>query len=129
MKSVLVLYMSRGGHTARIARRICESVVAAGGRGEMMDINEADHEGVDWERYDVLAFGAPVLYGKRPQPEEVVVLQHVRGDGAIGDADVGLTCAEHDPHQLTHPAQRACAAPDRHFLNSLPSAEGRRQPT
>jgi len=63
MKSVLVLYMSRGGHTARIARRICESVAAAGGRAEMMDINEAAHEGVDWGRYDVVALGAPVLYG------------------------------------------------------------------
>jgi hypothetical protein len=63
MKSVLVLYMSRGGHTARIARRICEGVVAAGGRAEMMDINEAVHEGVDWGRYEVIAFGAPVLYG------------------------------------------------------------------
>jgi len=55
--------MSRGGHTARIARRICESVAAAGGKAEMMDINEASHEGVDWGRYDVLALGAPVLYG------------------------------------------------------------------
>jgi menaquinone-dependent protoporphyrinogen oxidase len=63
MKSVLILYMSRGGHTARIARRICEAIVAAGGRAETMDINEAAHEGVDWGRYDVVAFGAPVLYG------------------------------------------------------------------
>jgi menaquinone-dependent protoporphyrinogen oxidase len=63
MKSVLVLYMSRGGHTARIARRICEGVVEAGGRAEMMDINEAVHEGVAWGRYDVIALGAPVLYG------------------------------------------------------------------
>ena len=63
MKSVLVLYMSRGGHTARIARKICESIESAGGRGEMMDINEAAHEGVDWNRYDVIALGAPVLYG------------------------------------------------------------------
>ena len=63
MRSVLVLYMSRGGHTARIARRICESICAAGGRAEMMDINEASHEGVDWARYDVVALGAPVLYG------------------------------------------------------------------
>lgn len=63
MKSVLVLYMSRGGHTARIARRICESVAAAGGKAEMMDINEASHEGVDWGRYDIVALGAPVLYG------------------------------------------------------------------
>jgi len=63
VKSVLVLYMSRGGHTARIARRICESIAAAGGKAEMMDINEASHEGVDWGRYDVVAVGAPVLYG------------------------------------------------------------------
>jgi len=63
MKSVLVLYMSRGGHTARIARRICEGVAEGGGRAEMMDVNEAVHEGVDWGRYDVVAFGAPVLYG------------------------------------------------------------------
>ncbi len=63
MKSVLVLYMSRSGHTARIARRICEGIAEAGGRGEMMDINEAVHEGVDWARYDVVALGAPVLYG------------------------------------------------------------------
>jgi len=63
VKSVLILYMTRGGHTARIARRICESIAAAGGKAEMMDINEASHEGVDWGRYDVVAVGAPVLYG------------------------------------------------------------------
>lgn len=63
MKSVLVLYMSRGGHTARIARKLCQSIESAGGRGEMMDINEAVHEGVDWDCYDVIALGAPVLYG------------------------------------------------------------------
>jgi menaquinone-dependent protoporphyrinogen oxidase len=38
-------------------------VVAAGGRAEMMDINEAVHEGVDWSRYDVVVLGAPVIYG------------------------------------------------------------------
>lgn len=63
MKSVLVLYMSQGGHTARISRQICASIAAAGGQGEMMDINEAVHEGIDWDRYDVVALGAPVLYG------------------------------------------------------------------
>ncbi|HWJ07560.1 MAG TPA: menaquinone-dependent protoporphyrinogen IX dehydrogenase [Steroidobacteraceae bacterium] len=61
--SVLVLYMSRGGHTARIARRLCAGIDAAGGRGEMMCLLEADKEGVDWQRYDVVALGAPVLYG------------------------------------------------------------------
>ena len=30
MKSVLVLYYSHGGHTARIARRIWETIIAEG---------------------------------------------------------------------------------------------------
>jgi menaquinone-dependent protoporphyrinogen oxidase len=63
MKSVLILYMSRQGHTARVSRRICESITEAGGRADMMDIKEAVHEGVDWSRCDVVALGAPVLYG------------------------------------------------------------------
>jgi len=63
MKSVLVIYMSRQGHTARVARRLCESIVEAGGKATMMEVREATHEGVDWDRYDVVALGAPVLYG------------------------------------------------------------------
>lgn len=63
MKSVLVIYMSRQGHTARVARRLCESIVEAGGQATMMDVREATHEGVDWDRHDVVALGAPVLYG------------------------------------------------------------------
>lgn len=63
MRSVLVLYCSLRGHTARVARRICESVTAAGGRAEMMEVKEAAHEGVDWNRYDVVVVGAPVIYG------------------------------------------------------------------
>jgi len=59
--SVLVLYMLRGGHTARIARRICASIVAHGGHAEAMDLVEATHEGVDWPHYDLVAVGAPVL--------------------------------------------------------------------
>ncbi len=63
MRSVLILYMSRQGHTARVSRRLCESIASAGGQAEMMDLREASHEGVDWARYDVVALGAPVLYG------------------------------------------------------------------
>jgi len=63
MTSVLVLYWSRRGHTARVSRRICAAIVEAGGRAEMMHIEEAVHEGVDWDRYQVVALGAPVIYG------------------------------------------------------------------
>ena len=64
MTSVLILYMSRGGHTARIARQLCEHIGTRGHRAEMMDLVEAGHEGVAWDRHDVVVLGAPVLYGK-----------------------------------------------------------------
>ena len=50
MKSVLVLYYSHGGHTARIARRIWETIIAEGHKADLMGIVEADREGVDWNQ-------------------------------------------------------------------------------
>ncbi|MDH4106630.1 MAG: flavodoxin domain-containing protein, partial [Gammaproteobacteria bacterium] len=76
MTSVLILYMSRGGHTARIARRLRESIAAAGGQAETMDMIEAMREGVDWARYDVVAVGAPVLYGKYDRSVLEFVTRH-----------------------------------------------------
>jgi menaquinone-dependent protoporphyrinogen oxidase len=76
MTSVLILYMSRGGHTARIARRLCDSIANAGGRAEMMDLVEAAREGVDWPRFDVVVLGAPVLYGKYDASVMDFIAQH-----------------------------------------------------
>ena len=76
MTSVLILYMTRGGHTARIARRLCEHIGATGGRAEMMPLVEAEHEGVDWNRYDVVVLGAPVLYGKYDKSVIEFVTRH-----------------------------------------------------
>jgi len=61
--SVMLFYMSRMGHTARVARRIGESITAAGGRCETMPIHEAIYEGVNWDAADVVVVGAPVIYG------------------------------------------------------------------
>ena len=63
MKTVLVVYDSRSGHTARIARRIWETIIAEGHQADMMHVLEADREGVDWNKYDLVICGAPVLYG------------------------------------------------------------------
>lgn len=82
MKSVLVLYWSLRGHTARVSRRICDSIVAAGGRAEMMDLKEAIHEGVDWDRYDVVVLGAPVIYGVYDK----AILEFVKAQRARLDA-------------------------------------------
>lgn len=68
MKSVLVVYHSRDGHTARISRRIWETVIAEGNQADMMDVIEADREGLNWDKYDLVIVGAPVLYGKYAQP-------------------------------------------------------------
>ncbi len=63
MKKILILYMSRGGHTARIARTLMETILEAGGACDMMDLVEATHEGVEWDQYSAVVVGAPVLYG------------------------------------------------------------------
>ena len=63
-KCVLVVYDSRSGHTARIARRIWETIKAEGHEADLMNVVEADREGVDWNKYDTIVAGAPVLYGK-----------------------------------------------------------------
>ena len=61
MKTVLVLYQSRSGHTARIARRIWETVIAEGNQADLMDVVEADREGLDWNKYDLVIAGASLL--------------------------------------------------------------------
>lgn len=76
MKSVLVLYYSRSGHTARVARRIWETLVAEGNQADMMDVIEADREGVQWDKYDLYIVGCPVLYGTYPKPFYEFVGKH-----------------------------------------------------
>lgn len=78
MRSVLIMYMSRQGHTARISRRLCESIVDAGGQAQMMDLYEASHEGVDWDRWDVVVLGAPVLYGSYHKKVFSFIAEHKR---------------------------------------------------
>ena len=64
MKTVLVLYQSRSGHTARIARRIWETVIAEGNQADLMDVVEADREGLDWNK-------SRAAFGKRSSPKAI----------------------------------------------------------
>ncbi|BDM62564.1 protoporphyrinogen oxidase [Shewanella sp. NFH-SH190041] len=61
MKTVLILYFSRGGHTAKIANTIAEQIRLDGDQCDVVNIRD----GVEpqWDKYDVIALGAPVLYG------------------------------------------------------------------
>jgi len=63
MKNILVVYYSRQGHTARIVRTIVEKLRELGNNAEMMPVAEALREGIDWDKWDFIVFGTPVVYG------------------------------------------------------------------
>ena len=63
MTHALVTYYSHAGHTARIARVICETIRSEGAECDLMDLAEASREGVDWEKYDLVIVGAAIIYG------------------------------------------------------------------
>ena len=50
MTHALVTYYSHGGHTARIARVISETLRSEGATCDMMDMMEVVREGVAWEK-------------------------------------------------------------------------------
>jgi len=63
MIHALVVYYSCGGHTARIARVITETLCEQGAQCDMMDMTEGMREGIAWERYNLIIVGACVIYG------------------------------------------------------------------
>lgn len=62
MSKVLVLYYSRGGHTAQISRAIAQHITMSGGECDVVNIHDVKHD-IDWAQYHVIALGACVLYG------------------------------------------------------------------
>lgn len=63
MKNVLIAYYSHAGHTARIARTIYETIIAEGHHCDMMEMMECVREGVNWDKYDIVIVGSPIVYG------------------------------------------------------------------
>ncbi|QBF83070.1 menaquinone-dependent protoporphyrinogen IX dehydrogenase [Shewanella maritima] len=62
MANILVIYYSRGGHTAQISRAIAQQITA--GEHQCDVINLVEHKGeINWQQYDAVALGACVLYG------------------------------------------------------------------
>ncbi len=63
MKNILIVYYSRKGHTAKMVRVIAESLKEQGHNPEIFPVSEALLEGVDWDKYDFVLCGFPVIYG------------------------------------------------------------------
>ncbi|GAA4895534.1 menaquinone-dependent protoporphyrinogen IX dehydrogenase [Ferrimonas pelagia] len=76
MPGVLIVYMSRRGHTARVTRTLMSAIEAQGTECDMMDVVEAKHEGIDWDKYHTVVIGAPVLYGNFDDSVWAFIDQH-----------------------------------------------------
>ncbi len=63
MKKILIIYQSRAGHTARIARCLAKAIEDEGHQADVYPFMEAAREGVDFDAYDTVVVGCPVLYG------------------------------------------------------------------
>ncbi|MCL1143865.1 menaquinone-dependent protoporphyrinogen IX dehydrogenase [Shewanella gaetbuli] len=62
MTKVLVLYYSRGGHTAQISRAIAQQIMASGAECDVVNIHDVKNN-LEWSKYHAVALGACVLYG------------------------------------------------------------------
>ena len=63
MTRILVLYFTRGGHTAKIANAIAQQLTLRGAKVDLVDINSAAATRINWPDYQLVALGACVLYG------------------------------------------------------------------
>lgn len=63
MSHFLVLYYSRGGHTAKISQAIADRLSAQGHQCDRFAIQDIKTKTLDWDKYEAVALGACVLYG------------------------------------------------------------------
>ena len=63
MSKALILYFSRGGHTAQISKVIKEELEQNKHTCDVFNINSDLIHQIKWDTYDVVAFGSCVLYG------------------------------------------------------------------
>jgi len=75
-QSILILYYSRGGHTARIAEAMAQRISAQGHQCDVMHLNDVKSTAFDWSKYDAAALGACVLYGSYHRSVFEFVTQH-----------------------------------------------------
>ncbi|MCE9679677.1 menaquinone-dependent protoporphyrinogen IX dehydrogenase [Shewanella sp. AS1] len=61
MANVLIVYYSRGGHTAKITQAMAERIRSQGDQCDLVKVS--DGASIDWAKYHAVSLGACVLYG------------------------------------------------------------------
>ncbi|MGL4475624.1 MAG: menaquinone-dependent protoporphyrinogen IX dehydrogenase [Shewanella sp.] len=85
MASVLVLYFTRGGHTAKIANAIAARLTSQGHHCDCFNINGLTQR-IDWDKYDLVNFGACVLYGTYDKSVFTFIEQHQTQLAAVANS-------------------------------------------
>lgn len=83
MKRILVLYFTRGGHTAKIANAIAQQLILRGAQVDLVDINSEAATGLNWADYQLVALGACVLYGTYDKSVFHFIEQHLQALNAL----------------------------------------------
>ena len=99
MTRILVLYFTRGGHTAKIACAIAEQLISRGAQVDLVDINSAAATCINWPDYDVVAFGACVLYGTYDKSVFQFIEQHAEALGALPNSFFCVNVVARNPEK------------------------------
>lgn len=83
MTRILVLYFTRGGHTAKIANAIAQQLTLRGAEVDLVDINSAAATRINWPDYQLVALGACVLYGTYDKSVFQFIEQHSQALSAL----------------------------------------------
>ncbi len=76
MAKVLVIYQSKGGHTARMAELVADGAEEAGGDVTLQEVVETSAD--DLLDYDAIIAGTPTYYGLMSAPLKELLDQSVR---------------------------------------------------
>lgn len=99
MTRVLVLYFTRGGHTAKITCAIAEQLRFRDAKVDLININSAAATCINWPDYDVVALGACVLYGTYDKSVFQFIEQHAQALGALPNSFFCVNVVARNPEK------------------------------
>ena len=83
----LVVYWSKTGNTARVARAIGQGLQEGGAEVTLLEVDQAGEE--DWYAYDLVCLGAPSYHWRPPAPTSAYLDEQVKAYGRQGRVKVG----------------------------------------
>jgi len=99
MTRILVLYFTRGGHTAKIAKTIAQQLTLRGAKVDLVDINSEAATRINWPDYQLVALGACVLYGTYDKSVFQFIKQHAPALSALPNSFFCVNVVARNPEK------------------------------